>query len=70
MTQSVQETLNLSFTAFKGLIPRGHDGALAVEMSDEMSDKGRLPKNNAEFQDICRRRCHMWWRLLTQADNR
>ena len=57
----------LIYRLIKGLIPHGHGGALAVEMSDEMSDNGRLPEDNAEFLDVSRR-CGRMWRLLTQAD--
>ena len=65
MTQSVQDTLSLSIWAFKGLIPCGHLGALAVEISEETGDCGRMPKDNAEFQDLCRSGCRMW-RLLIE----
>ena len=66
MTQSVQETRELSRLAFEGFIPRGHVVVLSAGSSDKM---GYVPKNNQEFQDRCRGGCRTW-RLFTVTDDR
>ena len=66
MTQSVQETQELSRLAFEGFIPRGHVVVLSAGYPDIM---GYVPRNNQEFQDHCRGGCTTW-RLFTVTDNR
>ena len=67
ITQSVQHALSLSLRAFRGLIPHGHMAELAVEISDEMSDRACKPQGNREFQYLCSRGCRMW-RLIPPGD--